>query len=73
MIVFPSSLKVAVKRCENGSPTRQSLHSPGLPRPALVLMAGGDKPNESAFSRSFYKKVRALGEEYLASNPRSVA
>jgi len=39
----------------------------------LVLITGGDKPNESAFSRSFYTKVRALGKEYLSSNPRSVA
>jgi hypothetical protein len=28
VIVFPSSLKVAVKRWENGSPSRQSFHSP---------------------------------------------
>lgn len=51
----------------------QDRRAPGLPRPALVMVMGGDKPNESAFSKTFYKKVRALGEEYLASNPRSVA
>ena len=51
----------------------QDRKAPGLPRPALVLITGGDKPNESAFSKSFYKRVRALGEEYLGSNPRSVA
>ena len=51
----------------------QDRKAPGLPRPALVLITGGDKPNESAFSRSFYTKVRALGKEYLSSNPRSVA
>ena len=51
----------------------QGRKAPGLPRPALVLITGGDKPNESAFSGSFYTKVRALGEEYLSSNPRSVA
>lgn len=51
----------------------QDRTAPGLPRPALVLITGGDKSNESAFSKSFYKRVRALGDEYLGSNPRSVA
>jgi hypothetical protein len=51
----------------------QDRKAPGLPRPALVLITGGDKANESAFSRAYYPKVRALGEEYLSSNPRSVA
>jgi hypothetical protein len=37
------------------------------------LVTGGDKPNVSAFAEAFYRKVRALGEEYLSSNPRSVA
>ena len=47
--------------------------APGLPRPALVMITGGAKPNESAFSSAFYRSVRSLGAEYLASNPRSVA
>lgn len=51
----------------------QDRMAPGLPRPALVLISGGDKPNESSFSKSFYNNLRTLGEEYLASNPRSVA
>ncbi|MFH1105421.1 MAG: hypothetical protein V1757_10850 [Actinomycetota bacterium] len=51
----------------------QDRKAPGLPRPALVMVTGGDKPNESAFSKAFYKRVRALGDEYLASDPRSVA
>lgn len=51
----------------------QDRKAPGLPRPALVMVTGGDKPNESAFSKTFYRQVRALGEEYLASDPRSVA
>jgi len=51
----------------------QDRKAPGLPAPALVMVTGGDKPNESAFSKAFYKRVRALGEEYLASDPRSVA
>lgn len=51
----------------------QDRKAPGLSRPALVLITVGDKPNESAFSRSSYTEVRALGEEHLSSNPRSVA
>jgi hypothetical protein len=51
----------------------QDRKAPGLPRPAFVLITGGDKANESAFSKAFYTKVRALGEEYLSSHPRSVA
>jgi len=38
----------------------------------LVMIAGGVKKNETEFSKRFYKTVAALGEEYLASNPRSV-
>lgn len=37
------------------------------------MITGGDKANETAFSKAFYRQVRALGEEYLASDPRSVA
>lgn len=51
----------------------QDRKAPGLPRPALVMVIGADKPNESAFSAAFYRMVRGLGEEYLASDPRSVA
>ena len=51
----------------------QDRKAPGLPRPALVMITGAEKPNESAFSKAFYKRVRALGDEYLGSNPRSVA
>ena len=51
----------------------QDRKAPGLPRPALVMITGSDKPNESAFSKAVYRRVRALGEEYLASSPRSVA
>ena len=51
----------------------QDRKAPGLPGPALVMVIGGDKPTESAFSKAFYKRVRALGDEYLASDPRSVA
>lgn len=51
---------------------RQDREAPGLPRSALVLIAGGVKKNETAFTKSFYKEIRKLGEEYLSSNPRSV-
>jgi hypothetical protein len=46
--------------------------APGLPGPALVLMTGGVKPNETAFSGAFYRTVSALGKAYLESNPRQV-
>ena len=46
--------------------------APGLPGPALVLVTGGVKPNETAFSKDFYRYVRELGESYLTSDPRNV-
>jgi hypothetical protein len=45
---------------------------PGLPGPSLALIQGGAKDNETAFSTTFYKEVKTLGDEYLGSNPRSV-
>jgi len=51
----------------------QDRKAPGLPGPALVMIAGGEKASESAFSDRFYRHVRSLGDEYLASDPRSVA
>ncbi len=50
----------------------QDREAPGLPGPALVMITGGVKKNESEFSKRFYSTVVKLGEEYLASNPRSV-
>jgi len=38
----------------------------------LVIICGGSKPNEKAFSEAFYRRVRALGDEYLSRSPRSV-
>jgi hypothetical protein len=38
----------------------------------LVLVTGGVKANETAFSERFYEKVRELGDAYLASDPRDV-
>jgi len=46
--------------------------APGLPGPALVLVAGGVKPIETGFSEAFYRKVRELGTAYLESSPRQV-
>lgn len=45
---------------------------PGLPGPSLILVTGGAKAKESAFSDAFYATVRSLGDEYRASNPRSI-
>ena len=44
----------------------------GLPGPALVLVTGGVKRNETAFSKTFYRDVRKLGDRYVGSNPREV-
>lgn len=46
---------------------------PGLPSPTIILVTGGAKPNESAFSKRFYADVRRLGDEYQSSDPRSIA
>lgn len=44
----------------------------GLLGPSLVIITGLDKPNETAFSKADYRRVRALGDEYRARSPRSV-
>jgi hypothetical protein len=44
----------------------------GLPGPSLVIITGLDKPNETAFSKADYRRVRELGEEYRARSPRSI-
>jgi hypothetical protein len=36
-------------------------------------VTGLDKPFQTVLSEADYKDVRALGEEYLARNPRSLA
>lgn len=46
--------------------------APGLPGPSLALIQGAVKDNETAFSTTFYKDVKTLGDEYLDSVPRSV-
>lgn len=41
-------------------------------KPLLVVIAGLDKPFKTTLSDADYAGVRALGDEYLARNPRSV-
>ena len=41
-------------------------------KPLLVVVAGMSKPFKTTFSDADYADVRALGDEYLARNPRSV-
>lgn len=42
-------------------------------RPLLVIIDGRDKPFRTVLSARDYAKVRALGNEYRARNPRSLA
>jgi hypothetical protein len=44
----------------------------GLGGPSLVVLAGLDKPFMTTLSDNDYAKVRVLGDEYRARNPRSV-
>jgi hypothetical protein len=39
----------------------------------LVIIAGADKPFRTTLPTSAYDDVRALGQEYLHRNPRSLA
>lgn len=41
--------------------------------PMLVVIAGADKPFRTELPDRVYADLRALGQEYLARNPRSVA
>ena len=45
----------------------------GLRGPSLVLITGKDKPFRTTLSAADYRKVKALGREYLARKPRSIA
>ena len=45
----------------------------GLGGPSLVIICGKDKPFRSVLSARDYADVRALGAEFLARTPRSVA
>lgn len=42
-------------------------------KPLLVVIAGLDKPFRTKLNPGDYSEVKALGEEYLARNPRSLA
>lgn len=42
-------------------------------KPLLVVIDGRDKEFNSTISGREYSKIRALGEEYLARNPRSIS
>lgn len=44
----------------------------GLGGPSLILVAGKDKPFRTELSDADYGEVRALGQEFLSRNPRSV-
>jgi hypothetical protein len=41
-------------------------------KPLLVIVAGLDKPFRTKLSATDYARVKRLGEEYLARNPRSL-
>lgn len=45
----------------------------GQDKPLLVVVDGKDKPFRTTLSDSDYMAVRAMGEEYLRRNPRSIA
>jgi hypothetical protein len=51
---------------------RIDLDAHGADTPLLVVVTGLDKPFRTELSRADYAGVRALGEEYLARNPRSI-
>jgi hypothetical protein len=45
----------------------------GVSRPLLVIVTGLSKAFGSTLSEAAYERVRLLGAEYLARNPRSIA
>lgn len=45
----------------------------GVDKPLLTVIAGMDKAFRSTLAARDYAKVKSLGEEYRARNPRSVA
>jgi hypothetical protein len=42
-------------------------------KPYLTVIGGLDKPFKSVFSVADYAHIRALRDEYLSKNPRSLA
>jgi hypothetical protein len=45
----------------------------GVEKPLLVVIDGRDKPFRTELAPADYAKVKALGDEYLSRNPRSIA
>ena len=51
---------------------RLDYEAKNVPKPLLVVVAGLDKPFRTELSPNDYAKVRDLGSEYFARNPRSI-
>lgn len=47
--------------------------NPERTKPLLVVVTGMDKPFRTELTKADYAAVRALGQEYLSRNPRSIA
>lgn len=45
----------------------------GLPGPAIAVITGLRKPWRTVFTPADYRRVREVGEAYLASSPRRIA
>lgn len=59
-------------RLENG--TAKELAARGFDGPQIAVITGMCKPNSTLFTdREYQKKVRALGDDYLAKLPRPIA
>lgn len=52
---------------------RLDYEAEGVDKPLLGIVAGLSKPIGTLLSDADYATVRALGEEYFANNPRSIA
>lgn len=56
---------------ENG--TKDELQKRGLQGPAVAVITGMRKPNNTAFSETEYSAVRVLGDDHKAELPRRLA
>ncbi|HTR89040.1 MAG TPA: hypothetical protein VMG62_02900 [Solirubrobacteraceae bacterium] len=57
---------------DNGAP--QELAERGFDRPQIAVINGLVKPNATLFiDREYARRVRRLGDDYLATLPRSIA
>lgn len=52
---------------------RLDYEAQGVNKPLLVIVAGLSKPVGTTLRPSDYEVIQAMGEEYFASNPRSIA